>query len=216
MFFEDIGYHDNNYKNRLTVSICYLLRFVVFISSFIFFGWGNWESATIALIIFVLMILPSIAKERYHFYLPFTLEIGIVFFIFITLFLGHMAEFYDYIPLWDKFAHFQSGILLGITGFILVYIFNENKKMKIDLSPSFVSFFAIAFSLAIGAVWEMVEFVGDSYFNTAWQLNNSDTMWDLIAAGIGSLIVSILGYFWMNLHNRIPFTPKFLSFFRKK
>jgi len=144
------------------------------------------------------------------------LKCSIVGFVFATLFLGHLANFYDYIPLWDKFVHFQSGLILGIAGFVLVYTLNEQKSIHLDLSPGFVSFFAVTFSLAIGVVWEVVEFIADSLFGVDWQNGNADTMWDLIAAGAGALIVSVAGYFWMYRKARLPFTPRLFRFFQKK
>ncbi|HBM45976.1 MAG: hypothetical protein UT05_C0001G0047 [Parcubacteria group bacterium GW2011_GWF2_38_76] len=210
----DTGYHEDNYQNKITMAICYGMRILVLIAAGLFFLWGDWESSVSTVIIFILMLTPSFLKERYRLHLPFALEIGVVAFIFITLFLGHLASFYDYIPFWDKFVHLQSGILLGATGFIIIYILNENKSAMLNLSPGFIAVFAITFSLALGAVWEIVEFVGDSIFGSAWQASNTDTMWDLIADIIGSLIVSITGYFWMYRHKRLPFTPWFVRIFK--
>lgn len=201
----------NSFRNKATVSIYYGMTSLVLVAAIIFVWRGSWESALSTALIFLLMFVPSILKERYRLYLPFEIELGIVTFIFVTLFLGEVGRFYDWIPLWDKFWHFQSGVLLSATGYVLVYILNEYKELKLSLSPGFVSIFAITFSLAIGAIWEIVEFVGDSIFLSHWQLNNTDTMWDLIADGSGALIISILGYFWMHRHKRLPLTPWLLK-----
>ena len=203
----------DSYRNTATLSVYYGMYALVLLAVGIFVVRGNWESAVSAGLIFLLMFVPSILKERYRLYLPFTLDLGLTVFIFLTLFLGEVGRFYDRIPLWDKFLHFQSGLLLGAAGYVLVYALNEHKKFKLDLSPGFVSIFAVTFSLAIGVVWEMLEFVGDSYlaqhiaYYFPWQANNADTMWDLIAAADGALIVSIAGYFWMHRYKRLPFTP---------
>ncbi|MGC9602484.1 MAG: hypothetical protein ABSE76_01965 [Minisyncoccia bacterium] len=210
------------YRNRVTLVVYYGMRVLVLIGAALFLLRGNWESAVSTLLIFLLMFVPSILKERYRLYLPFTLDLGIVIFIFSTLFLGEVGRFYDRIPLWDKFLHFQSGLLLGATGYVLLYILNEHKHLKLNLSPLFVSIFAVAFSLAIGAVWEMFEFAGDAYFSahlvnySPWQASNADTMWDLIADGGGALIVSMVGYFWMHQYKRLPFTPWMLKIIKIK
>lgn len=212
----------DGYRNRATLFVYWSMRVLVLLACVIFLLRGNWESAVSTVLIFLLMFVPSILKERYRMYLPFTLDLGIVTFIFLTLFLGEIGRFYDRIPLWDKFLHFQSGLLLGATGFVLVYILNEHQNLKLGLSPGFVAFFAITFSLSIGAVWEMFEFAGDAYFSAhianyhLWQASNADTMWDLIADGGGALIVSIVGYFWMYRHKRLPFTPWLLKILKKE
>lgn len=214
----------NDYKNRVTLFVYYAIRFLVLVASFLYLFRGEWASAVSTTLIFLLMFVPSILKERYRVYLPFALDFAMVTFIFLTLFLGAVAQIYDRIPLWDKFLHFQSGLLLGVTGFVLIYILNEQKgfKQRLNLTPGFVAFFAVTFSLAIGAVWEIFEFTGDAYFSqhiasySPWQASGNDTMLDLIADGTGALIVSIIGYFWMHRYKRIPFTPRLLRIFNKK
>ncbi len=197
----------NAYRNRVTLSLYYLMGLLMLAAAAFFVFRGNWASAVSTILIFLLMFVPSILKERYRVYLPFAIELGLVVFIFFTLFLGEVGRFYDRIPLWDKFLHFQSGLLLGATGYVLVYVLNEHKKTHLGLSPGFVSMFAVTFSLAIGAGWEMIEFAGDYLFSSHWQASNADTMWDLIADGGGALLISIIGYFWMYRHKRLPFTP---------
>src|SRR3989344_7404442 len=152
------------YRNRYTLIVYYGLRAAMLIAAAYFAYEGDWASVFSTLFVFALMFVPSILKYRYRFYLPFTLDFGIVCFVFATLFLGHLANFYNSVPLWDKFLHFQSGLILGVAGFVLVYILNEQEAIPLDLSPGFVAFFAVTFSLAIGVVWEVVEFAGDFLF----------------------------------------------------
>lgn len=204
------------YRNRYTLSLYYGLRVAMLGAVLCFFVAGDFASVFSTLLVLSLMSLPAILKHRYRFYLPFAIDFGIVSFVFATLFLGHLANFYDYIPFWDTVVHFQSGLILGAAGFVLVYTLNEQETVHLDLSPGFVAFFAVTFSLAIGVVWEIFEFVADYFFIIDWQDGNIDTMWDLIADGGGALIVSVIGYFWMHRQARLPFTPRFFAFLKKK
>ena len=197
----------DGYRNWATLSIYYGMCALVLVAAGGFLLRGDWEAALSTGLIFFLMLVPSIVKGRYRLYLPFALDLGVVGFIFLTLFLGGVAHFYDRIPFWDKFLHLQSGLLLGAAGYVLLYILNENKRMPLNLSPGFVSLFAVTFSLTIGVAWEVTEFVSDAVLGNTWQPDNADTMWDLIADGSGALIMSIAGYFWMYRHKRLPFTP---------
>ena len=214
----DIRDIQDKYRNRVTVFVYWGLCALVALAAGIFLWWGDWLSAINTSLIFALMLVPSILKGRYRLYLPFALELWIVVFIFLTLFLGGIARFYDWIPFWDKFLHFQSGFLLGVLGYIVIYILNEHGRVHLNLSPGFVSLFAVTFSLALGVVWEVIEFFGDMVFKTTyWQgVGVADTMWDLIADGMGALIISIVGYFWMYRHKRLPFTPWPLRLLQKK
>ena len=216
-------YMQNDYRNPVTLFIYYGMRLLVLLAAGFFIARGEWASAVSTTLIFLLMFVPSVLKDRYRVYLPFSLDFAMILFIFLTLFLGEVGRFYDRIPLWDKFLHFQSGLLFGVTGFVLIYILNEQKgfKQRLNLTPGFIAVFAVTFSLSIGAVWEMIEFAGDGYFSqhianfSYWQSSNADTMWDLIADLGGAVIVSVIGYFWMYRHQRLPFTPRFLSMFRQ-
>lgn len=201
------------YRNNVTLAAYYAMNALVLVAAGAFLWRGNFESALSASIIFLIMFVPSLLRERYRMYLPFAIEFGIVIFMFSTLFLGEVARFYYYVPFWDKFTHFQSGLLLGASGYVLVYLLNEHREISLGLSPLFVSIFAVAFSLAIGAGWEIFEFAGDSIFGNHWQTDAADTMWDLIADLVGALIISIVGYFWMHRHKRLPFTPWVLRIF---
>lgn len=204
-----------SYRNKVTLFIYYGMRALVILAIAGFLYRNEWESAFRTGLILLLMLVPSVLKQRYRFYLPFALDLGIVSFIFGTFFLGHTQNFYNSLRYWDLLIHFQSGLLLGITGFVLVYILNEHKRFNLDLSPGFIFLFAITFSIAFGAIWEIVEFAGDIWFQSSWQANLDDTMWDLIADSIGALIVSVSGYIWIRHNARLPFTPLFLKILNK-
>jgi hypothetical protein len=200
-------------------AVSFIMRFLVLAAAVIFLYDGAWESALGSVVVLVLMLVPQLVRRRYRMRLPLALDFGIVFFIFTTLFLGHLLRFYELVPWWDKFLHFQSGLILSVTGFVLVYILNENEKTRLNLSPLFVAVFAVTFSVTIGVVWEIVEFMGDGLSAAGyWQGmsgNNADTMWDLIADLGGSLIVSIAGWAWMHRYKKIPFAPKLMERIRK-
>jgi len=206
---------EDAYRNNATLFVYYAMRVLVVLAAILFFVRGDWESSVGTLLVAVLMSLPSFIKRTYRIYLPFAIDFGLVLFIFLSLFLGGIDDFYGFIPLWDKIVHFQSGLVLSGTGFVVIYLLNESEQTPIELSPGFVALFAVVFSLAIGAVWEMVEFTGDAIFHSHWQMGNADTMWDLIADFGGAIAFSVAGYFWMYRHKRLPFTPVFLKFMQQ-
>ena len=204
-----------NFRNRWTLFAYWGMRVLVGVAALGFAWERDWASVFATLLIAALMFVPPLLKEYYKVYLPFALEFGIVAFIFLTLFLGWIEQFYDRIPLWDAFLHFQSGLLLGATGYVLVYILNEQHTRKLSLSPGFVTFFATTFSITVGVLWEIFEFVADTISTTTyWQGNDlGDTMYDLIANAVGTLIVGIVGYIWMRHRQRLPFPPRLLRIF---
>jgi LPXTG-motif cell wall-anchored protein len=123
-----------------------------------------------------------------------------------------LHDYYEKFALWDGILHFQSGILLGIVGFVLVYTLNEQSTKKIYLSPGFISFFAVTFSLAASVVWEIYEYLFDILLGYNMQESGlPDTMGDMIVNAIGALIVGLLGYLWMRKRKKLPFTPSDIS-----
>jgi len=210
-----LDYIPRLHQNRVTLFIYYSMRVLVLIAAFTFLWEGDMSSVGGCILVFALMILPSILKDRYRFYLPFALDLSIVVFIFGTMFLGHLLHFYELFPLWDKFLHFQSGLILSVTGFVLVYILNEQKSLTLDLSPGFIALFAIAFSISIGALWEIGEYTVDGIVGSSWSFSQADTIWDLTADSVGALLVSAVGYVWMHRRARLPFTPWRFSWWRK-
>lgn len=207
-----------NYRNKWTLALYWSMPFLVAAAALAFMAQREWASAFATVLVGLLMFVPPLLKGYYKVYLPFALELGIVVFIFLTLFLGWIADFYDRIPLWDKFLHFQSGLILAATGYVLVYTLNEQKRERLALSPGFVSFFAFMFSVAMGALWEIFEYAADRVWpGNYWQgIGIADTMNDLVADAVGALIISIIGYFWMRHRLRLPFTPRLLQIVKER
>jgi len=159
------------------------------------------------------MLLPRLVKFWYEIYLPFALELAMVAFVFFSVFLGSLHDYYERFPLWDGILHFQSGLLLGIVGFLVVYLMNSGQTKKLHMSAGFVSFFAVCFSVTIAVVWEVYEYAVDVWFGFNMQESGiPDTMGDLIVGGAGAIIVASLGYIWMKRSNQLPFVPeKFIT-----
>lgn len=111
-----------------------------------------------------------------------------IIFIFLAHYLGVTAEFYNKWPFFDKVTHTMSGIL---TGYIALVILSHQKtKNKL-----FNVLFIVSFSWLCAGIWEVFEFTCNYFFGGDAQrvaaTGVSDTMWDMIVAFIGSIIVSI-------------------------
>ena len=96
---------------------------------------------------------------------------------------------------------------------VLIYsgYLNDNKKVKLHLAKRFVAIFAFTFSLSMGALWEIIEFVIDQVFDLNMQKSGIvDTMTDLIVDTIGALIISISSYYYI-LKVKVPVFYHFIS-----
>jgi hypothetical protein len=196
-------------NNNIIKSIYFGTRIILIISIIYFIFQQDWVSLINTSAILLLIIAPSILKNKYDFYFPLELDVIVGIFLFISLFLGSVQDYYEKYPLMDGILHLKSGILLGVLGFVLVYVLNKNSKNdKLNLNPLFISIFAIMFSLGISVFWEIYEYTIDTVWGFKTQESGlPDTMGDFIVNTVGALIVSISGYFWMKKSKKVPFTP---------
>lgn len=172
---------------------------------------GEWLSALSTFSILLLMASPILLRDKLKVYIPFELEISIIGFIFLTLFLGSFAGFYEKYPWWDLALHSASGPILGIASFVFIYLLNEDNQ-KLNLSPGFIAFFSVTFSMALSVMWEFYEFAYDRITGGKMMENGlPDTMLDLIVNAIGATLVAVIAYIWMKRRRRLPLTPQKLE-----
>ncbi|MBQ7338668.1 MAG: hypothetical protein IJW40_09490 [Clostridia bacterium] len=156
----------------------------------------------------IVMMLPTFISHKWKIVVPNAIVILYYIFLYCAIYLGEVQNFYYVIPFWDVILHAFSGAMLGALGFILVDLLNNDKKIRVSLSPFFVSVFAFCFALAIGALWEVYEFSFDAILGLNMQKHTledgtalvgakalADTMKDIIVDALAALAVAILGYF---------------------
>ena len=142
-----------------------------------------------------LMTFPVFLSRKFKFVLTPELNLVIVLFVFAAMVLGEIFDFYEHIWWWDIGLHGLSGVLIGYFGYSLVFLMNKSAKVRLSLSPLFISIFAFAFSMTIAVTWEIIEFSMDSIFGMNMQKSGLvDTMWDFIVCFFGSLLSVVLGF----------------------
>lgn len=166
---------------------------------------GQWLNALLILIIAGLLLAPTLLGDRFSIRIPYEFQLFVMVIGFAALFLGEIRSFYYRFWWWDIVLHTASSFLLGIFGFLLVYVLNENKNVHISMRPRFIALFAFAFALSMGVIWEIFEFAMDGLFGANMQKpmlgdpsGLTDTMWDIIVDAIGALAVATLG--WWHMH----------------
>ena len=203
--------------SRIVLAICTLLFIGGVVSIFIVDDDANrsriaFQTFEVALMILVIFI-PVLVDRVTHIRVSRLMEIMFVSFCFCSLILGDVVDFYARFAWWDDVLHGISGMLLGIVGYGVINIFNKIEDNTIKFTPLFVSFWVVCFALAVGSLWEIMEFVTDGLFglNSQQYLVGSgtfdnteplmghealrDTMMDLILDFAGSLIIAVLGFF---------------------
>jgi hypothetical protein len=165
---------------------------------------GQFLNATLILTIVVLLLVATLTPVQFSVRIPYEFQLMALVFVFAALFLGEVRSYYIRFWWWDIALHTASGLLLGIFGFLLVYVLNESESIALEMRASFVAFFAFLFAVAVGAVWEIFEFTMDSFFGTQMQKpmlgdpsGLTDTMWDLIVDSLGAGVIALRGGWYM-------------------
>lgn len=183
---------------------------------------AQWLNGFLILSIALLILFTTVFSRHLAVQLPAELEVLALIFTFAALFLGEVRSFYVRIWWWDIALHASSGLLMGILGFLLVYVLNESKKIELVMTARFIGFFAFLFAVSIGSLWEIFEFSMDKLFGTNMQKamfsdpsGLTDTMWDLIVNAIGAMLISTFGW-WYMVRRRESFIDFWINKFIQK
>lgn len=194
----------HNSSTKLTRRFRLLLQSIIALGFVLEIYERQWLNAAIVAAILLLTVLPTLFARGVKIVIPPQFELLAIAFIFASLYLGERRFFYARFWWWDLALHSTSGVLLGILGFLLVYVLNANPRIDVHMQPGFLAFFAFCFSITIGALWEVFEFAMDKLFGMNMQKpmfddpsGLTDTMWDLIVDAIGTLLVVFYGYIHM-------------------
>jgi hypothetical protein len=156
---------------------------------------GNWLAAAATIGVLAVTLLPIVLRRRFRVFIPSEFQLLAVVMVFASLFLGEVRDYFERYWWWDVALHAGSSVLLGILGFLLVYVLNKQENIAVYLKPGFVALFAFVFALALGALWEIFEFAMDRSIGVNMQKSGLvDTMWDLIVDAAGALVMAALGY----------------------
>lgn len=198
---------------------CVLLA-IVFLEMVVASIAQQWATALITFGIIVLIAVPLLLARRLHVFIPPQFQLMTIAIVFAAVFLGEVQNYYTKFWWWDTALHAATGFLMGIVGFLLVYIFNEVESIGLHMKAGFVSLFAFMFALGMGAIWEVGEFLLDQFFGLNLQKamlgdpsGLTDTMVDLMVDALGALTICIYGYFHLKRPNEASFLNRWIASF---
>jgi len=119
--------------------------------------------------------------------------IAILVFGIAAQYFGMMFSFYHTVWWYDLAVHFSSGILLGSIGRLFFSFLFRREESKPPLLA--VIAFSVFFGIACAGLWEIYEYVADTFFGLTSQQGMGqtalhDTMQDIIAGSVGTLLYS--------------------------
>lgn len=173
-------------------SIAFTVIFMAFslFSAIYFLSLGQVKETVLSLVC-VVFIFPSF----YLFQKLLSFDIGggftflLLFLVAGGLILGPSYNLYMTIPFFDDALHCVSGLVFAATG----YLFAE-RLLKNKISDRFLYcfLFAIFFSLATAVVWEMIEYIGTTFFHLDMQEDKIVTSFhSYLLAGTHAKVVDV-------------------------
>lgn len=129
---------------------------------------GEWQEIGLCVLTMFLFCLPYLISIIFRVKIPAGLLTIVFLFIFSAEILGEFNDFYQLFPVWDIILHAISGFIAASVGFSLIALLNKKLDLK-QFSQTFLLVVPLCFSLAVGAVWEMLEYSCDTIFQTDTQ-----------------------------------------------
>ena len=155
----------------------------------------------------LVMFLPTFIEHKFKIEIPGGMYLVFIIFLYGAIYLGEVRSFYYKIPNWDTILHTFSGAMLGAVGFVVVDVLNKSERVKLMLSPLFVSIFALCFAVTLGVLWEFYEYTADGLLSLNMQkfaledgtplpgrLALQDTMEDLLVDAAGAFVIAAVGF----------------------
>ncbi|MFP4614901.1 MAG: hypothetical protein ACLFRB_03435 [Thiohalorhabdus sp.] len=153
----------------------------------------RWLVAFTALVVLILTFLPAALERELGVQLPVELTLITSLFLYASFGLGELQDFYVRFWWWDILLHGLSAVVLGLTGFLLVYTFHFTRRVV--LPPVYFGLTAFGFAVTLGTLWEIFEFLMDWGFGFNMQKSGlRDTMTDLMVNATGAALAGWSGH----------------------
>ncbi|MBE0414570.1 hypothetical protein [Yoonia sp.] len=160
---------------------------------------GRLELGFVAVATLALAMAPALLASKLEIVLPVPFVAAITLFVFSSLFLGEAFDFYNRFWWWDKVLHGVSAIGFGMIGFLFAFMLFEGDRYAAP--PAALSLIAFCVAITVGSLWEVFEYLMDTFFGMNMQKTGlDDTMEDIMVNAVGATIGSLSGYYYLKGH----------------
>lgn len=151
---------------------------------------GNPDSAFMAMGLLQVSLAPLVIEAFARIRIPLYLQLLYATLIFTGGYMGSYLRFYDVWEPWDTIVHFYSGVMIALwADYILRAVMRKHRfQMPRWLHATVVT----SFSALVAMLWEIGEFAADQMIGSRAQIDNYDTMIDMITGTLSALIVAIM------------------------
>ncbi|HLC92462.1 MAG TPA: hypothetical protein VJH23_02025 [archaeon] len=104
--------------------------------------------------------------------------------------MGNLLGFHQSLAEYDTFMHFVGGAL--VASLLATYLMEKLKGFSYTVN--------VFFTLGIGGIWEVFEFLGDKFLGFTLQPSAEDTMIDLIVVFSAAVVINVI--YWIKYRDK--------------
>lgn len=163
---------------------------------------GRWLGAFSGAAVLLLTFAPALIERRLRVPLPVEFTLVTCVFLYASYALGEAQDFYERFWWWDLVLHGLSAMIIGLIGFLAIYVFYMTYRIRV--APVYVAVLTFALGVAVGTTWEIFEFLMDRYLGLNMQKSGLvDTMTDLMINSAGALVAAAIGFYYVRDHDSL-------------
>jgi hypothetical protein len=187
---------NESWIDRVELAIALALQIGIFVVTVSALFQMQWLGAFAGLIILLLTFAPAMIEHRLKLALPVEFTLVTCIILYASFALGEARDFYEKIWWWDLAIHGLSALMMGIIGFLIIYVFYMTRR--INIAAGWIAVITFALAVTVGTTWEVFEFLMDEFLGLNMQKSGLvDTMTDLMINATGAAIAALLGYFYV-------------------
>ena len=190
-----------NKNTKLAYILAVIIGLILIVSAIYDIQGGNRSNFYLYLIISLSITLPFIITyicNNKKINLPKSFQSTTLIIIFLAQYFGEIRKFYLRIWWWDLLIHAISGsylVIIAINSMKNIIRKEQNVSNKRYLFITLL--FSFNFSITLGTLWEIFEFLGDYLFETNMIKGGvEDTATDLIAHILAAFITTITIHYY--------------------
>jgi len=193
-------------KRPVGLYLAYLFQSLIAVNIIIALSLGEYSQVFTGALGLVLTLVPTIITRRLSITLPWQVNLLIAISLYLHI-AGEIRGFYMlYYPYYDKVAHFVSGMTVSVLAFVAVLLLDQFGGL--NLPRWMIVGFIVISAMAMGAFWEIYEWVFDTFLGTDLQHGLDDTMLDMIFVLIGAIIVAVAGGHYLSRSSKEEIAEK--------
>jgi hypothetical protein len=183
--------------DRVELSIALVLQMGILVVTVSAFFQGRWLGAFSGAVVLLLTFAPAMIEHRFNLTLPVEFTLINCVILYASFALGEAQDFYERIWWWDLALHGLSALTIGLIGFLCIYVFYMTHRIRI--APGWIATITFALAVAVGTIWEILEFLADLTLGLNMQKSGlDDTMTDLMINAAGAALAALMGYFYVH------------------